>query len=135
MILFLLQIYFNIFKKVFPLKNTIKRTFSALSRTSFSHCGKISPKLKSAISGLDEPACLRIKDAALTASDAAAVTECPLPICHSGFFALQDRVDPIALAIIPDQGQRRQDPLTVTYRDHAHIMSVCLHPIPPYITL
>ena len=46
MILFLLQIYFNIFKKVFPLKNTIKRTFSALSRTSFSHCGKISPKLK-----------------------------------------------------------------------------------------
>lgn len=46
MILFLLQIYFNIFKKVFPLKNTIKRTFSALSRTSFSHCGKFSPKLK-----------------------------------------------------------------------------------------
>ena len=46
MILFLLQIYFNIFKKVFPLNNTIKRTFSALSWTSFSHCGKFSPKLK-----------------------------------------------------------------------------------------
>ena len=36
MILFLLQIYFNIFKKVFPLKNTIKRTFSALSQEGFS---------------------------------------------------------------------------------------------------
>ena len=32
--------------RTFPLKNTIKRTFSALSRTSFSHCGKFSPKLK-----------------------------------------------------------------------------------------